>query len=311
MKRNKVFVLIVVAVFSFFKNYAQDLEPRAMTNLPVGTNFLLGGYGYSYGNLLLDPALTIDDLNSNIHSGFAAYVRSINLFGLSAKVDAILPYVLGDWEGTVDGENSLQIENGFGDLRLRFSFNYLGSKAMNVSDFKDYDPDMISGFSLQLIIPTGSYDPTELINIGSNRWVIKPQWGFAKNYKNWVFEGYIGMWFFTKNSNFLEGNELTQKPLYTFKVHVIRELPKNMWLAANFGYGIGGRTEVNEIDRDTRISTTRLGLDWAIPFAKKHAIKITYSSGIRFEKGPDFNAIAVSYQYRWNRRASKEILKNN
>ena len=311
MNRLNVLVFIAIAILCFSKNNAQDLEPRAMTNLPIGTNFLLGGYGYSKGNLLLDPALTIDDLNSNIHSGFAAYVRSINLFGLSAKVDAILPYVLGDWEGSVDGSNSLKTQNGFGDLRLRLSFNFLGSKAMDINEFKDYNPEQISGLSLQIIVPTGAYDPTKLVNIGSNRWAIKPQWGFAQKLDKWMVEGYIGMWIFTKNTNYVDGNELLQKPLYTFKVHLIRELPKKMWASINFGYGIGGRSEVNGIKTDTEISTGRLSLDYALPIAKKHTLKLTYASGFRFEKGPDFDAISLSYQYRWNRRASKEILKNN
>jgi len=34
---------------------AQQLEPRAYSNLPVGLNFLLGGYAHSRGDVLLDP----------------------------------------------------------------------------------------------------------------------------------------------------------------------------------------------------------------------------------------------------------------
>lgn len=271
-----------------------------MTNLPVGTNFLIGGYGYANGNLLLDPALPIEDLNSNIHSGFVAYVRSINLFGLSAKIDAIVPYVIGEWEGDINDLKGYRTQNGFGDLRIRFSFNFLGSKAMSVSNFQNYKPENISGISVQIIAPTGDYNADELINIGSNRWAFKTQWGFAKIFDKWVIESYVGLWLFTNNTNFLNGKELSQKPLYTFKMHFIRELPKKMWLALNMGYGVGGKTELNGIPRDTEISTSRLGLIYALPIAKGHTLKFAYISGIRFNKGPDFDAISISYQYRWN-----------
>jgi len=299
---NKITIIFIICSLNYYTLFSQELEPRAMTNLPVGTNFLIGGYGYAKGNLLLDPALTIEDLNSNIHSGFAAYVRSINLFGLSAKVDVIVPYVLGDWEGYIEDVKGYRTQNGFGDLRVRLSFNFLGSKALNVSDFANYKPENVSGISVQIIAPTGDYNSNKLINLGSNRWAFKTQWGFARNINKWIIESYVGLWIFTNNTNFLNGNELSQKPLYTFKIHVIRELPKNMWVALNVGYGIGAKTEVNGNPRDTEISTARLGLIYAVPIAKKHSIKFTYLSGIRFKKGPDFDSVSLSYQYRWNKQ---------
>ena len=35
--------------------HAQDLEPRAFANTPVGLNFLIGGYAYSKGGVGTDP----------------------------------------------------------------------------------------------------------------------------------------------------------------------------------------------------------------------------------------------------------------
>src|SRR5262245_8285380 len=36
---------------------AQDLEPRAFSNTPLGLNFLLGGYGYTTGGVAVDPSV--------------------------------------------------------------------------------------------------------------------------------------------------------------------------------------------------------------------------------------------------------------
>jgi len=172
---------------------------------------------------------------------------------------------------------------------------------MNPSEFTQYDRSTISGFSLQIIVPTGKYNPAELLNLGTNRWTFKPQWGLAKNFDKWTIEGYASIWLFTNNSNYLDGNELKQKPLYTAKLHLIRDLPKNMWVAANIGYGIGGRAVVNGTPKDTHISGMRFGLHYVIPFNLNHSIKFGYASGVRFKKGSDFDAVTLTYQYRWNK----------
>src|SRR5215813_14018242 len=72
--------------------YAQDLEPRAYTNTPVGLNFLIAGYAYSSGGVATDPSVPIQDAHLHIHSAIFAYARSLNVWGTSGKVDVVLPY---------------------------------------------------------------------------------------------------------------------------------------------------------------------------------------------------------------------------
>jgi len=107
------------------------------------------------------------------------------------------------------------------------------------------------------------------------------------------------MWFFFPNNDFLEGNRLTQDPLWAFKVHIIRSLKGGNWLAASAGYGIGGVSYVNGIQRDTRISTFRFSLTYAIPFKSRHTARVIATSGRRLEKGPDFDNLGFMYQYSW------------
>jgi len=38
---------------------AQDIEPRAYSNAPVGVNFLIAGYAYTRGGVSFDPAVPI------------------------------------------------------------------------------------------------------------------------------------------------------------------------------------------------------------------------------------------------------------
>ena len=71
---------------------AQDLEPRAYSNSPVGLNFLVAGYGYAKGSVLTDPALPLDNVTNDAHVGVLAFARTLNVRGQSAKFDIFVPY---------------------------------------------------------------------------------------------------------------------------------------------------------------------------------------------------------------------------
>jgi len=205
----------------------------------------------------------------------------------------------------VIGQDSTTSRNGFGDLRLGFSYNFIGSPALRLAAYKDYQQETIFGLNFQLIVPIGQYDDMKLLNLGSNRWTFKPQLGLSQVVKKWTFEAYTSIWIFTTNHNFWGGNELKQNPLFTFKVHVIRSLPKGVWIAANGGYGIGGKSFVNDEAIESRISAFRFGLTVAVPVAKQHSIKLVLNSGRRLEMGPDYDGVAISYQYRWIQNNSR------
>jgi hypothetical protein len=38
---------------------AQEIEPRAFSNIPVGVNFLIAGYAYTTGGLSFDPSVPV------------------------------------------------------------------------------------------------------------------------------------------------------------------------------------------------------------------------------------------------------------
>jgi hypothetical protein len=90
----RAFILISL-LFFYFPSASQELEPRALTNIPTGMNFAVAGYAYAKGNILFDPALPIDDAKANLHTFAAAYLRSINFFGMAGKVDVVVPYGIG------------------------------------------------------------------------------------------------------------------------------------------------------------------------------------------------------------------------
>ena len=83
---------------------AQDIEPRAYSNAPVGVNFLIAGYAYTRGGVAFGPSLPITNPNLNTSSAVIAYARVLDLWGMSAKFDATVPYTwlsgTADYQGT-------------------------------------------------------------------------------------------------------------------------------------------------------------------------------------------------------------------
>ena len=129
--------------------------------------------------------------------------------------------------------------------------------------------------------------------------IFRPQIGVSHRLEQWYFEAYGSVWLFTRNSDFWGGNEIKQNPIVAGKVHVIRTFPKGIWIAANAGYANGGTAFVNEVERESHISTFRLGGTLAIPFGTHHTIKLFGFNTFRMDHGSDYELFSLVYQYRW------------
>ena len=167
---------------------AQDLEPRAYSNSPVGTNFVILGYGYASGTVLTDPSLPIENVSNESHIGILAYARVLNVFGKSAKFDMIVPFAGLRAEGLVFGQPHEREISGLADPLFRFSINFIGAPALTAAEFAKYRQDLIIGASVRVGVPLGQYDDTRLVNVGTNRWSVKPELGISKALGRWTLE---------------------------------------------------------------------------------------------------------------------------
>src|SRR5262245_30599613 len=113
MRATRTCAVAAVALFLPALAAAQELEPRALINVPVGMNFFVAAGGYLYGNVLLDPALPIEDGRAHLGTLGLGYARSIGLFGLGGKVSLAVPTATGDWSALVNGEEVTTSRSGF------------------------------------------------------------------------------------------------------------------------------------------------------------------------------------------------------
>ena len=276
---------------------AQELEPRALINAPIGTNFVIVASGYIYGNVLLDPAVPIEDLTADLWTVAAVYARSISFFGLAGKIGGAVPYATGTWNGRLSGIDTSVSRSGFGDPVLKLNVNFIGSPALPLSGFRSYRQSTVAGFSLAVTAPLGQYITGKLINLGSNRWTVSPRLGASKVLGSWYAEAYLGASFFTANTDFFGGQRLTQEPLFDSQAHLIRLLRgPSFWIAGSVGYIWGGQSSLDGVPK-TSIESVRASLTLRVPVARQHGLKLAYINGVSARFGGDFDTIQLAWQY--------------
>jgi len=290
----------MIAVLLLVANAAaQEAEPRAYGNAPVGLNFLIAGYVYAQGKMAFDPSLAIADAQFQSHTAALAYVRSLDVAGKSAKFDVILPYSSFSAQALVAGAPHQREMSGLGDPRFRFSINLLGAPALSVKEFANYRQDLIIGASLQVSAPLGQYDNSKLLNLGNNRWSFRPELGVSKAWGPWTVEIIPSVTFFTDNPDFFTGRAFTQAPIYLVRGHVIYNFDSGVWLSLDGAWLAGGRTAVNGVRGDNEQMSTRAGLTLALPVNRQNSLKFNASTGISTRTGSEFSAIGIAWQYRW------------
>ena len=295
-----VAVLGLVALLSPASALAQELEPRAYSPSPVGTNFLLAAWSYQSGEILFDPALPFSDVEARINGVVGGYGRCFSFAGRTATAALAVPYAWGPIDGNVAEEYRKIWRSGLGDARLRFVVNLIGGPALSRSEFRASKPKTTLGASLVVVVPTGQYSNEKLINIGSNRWAFKPEVGLSHPIGRWTLEAAAGVWLFADNTAAYPGEvQRSQDPLASFQAHVGYTVRPGLWVAADATFYTGGRTYADGVAGDTRQENSRAGLTASVPFAKTHSIKATVSTGVSARVGSRFDSYGLAYQYVW------------
>lgn len=278
---------------------AQDIEPRAYSNAPIGVNFLIAGYAYTRGGVAFDSQLPITNPDLNTSSAVLAYARVLDLWGMSGKFDAVVPYT---WlSGTADyrGEAVSRNVNGLANSMFRLSINLYGAPALTMKEFADWEQDLIIGASLRVTTPWSQYDDTKLINIGTNRWSYKPELGISKAIGPWTFEATAAVAFYTDNEDFFGGKTRRQDPLYSLQGHVIYGFRSGVWVSLDSTYFTGGRTTVDGVLNSDLQQNWRVGGTLSLPVDRQNSIKFYASRGVSSRTANDFDLLGIAWQYRW------------
>jgi len=280
---------------------AQELEPGAYWPIPTGLMIVTLVNSFNWGDLAFDPSAPIDEARAVIDTTAFAFTRAFSLGGRSANAGVMLPVIGGHLEGLYLGEPAEVGRFGLGDPRLRLAMNLYGAPAMMPKAFASYRQRTIVGVSVTVAPPLGHYDSRKLINLGTNRWSVRPEVGVSRAYGRWIVEAMSGVWLFTDNTDFVGGRTRKQDPIVATQVHVTFRFKRSMWLAADANYFTGGQTTIGGKQNLDFQRNSRIGATFSSALDRRQAIRVSMSRGAYTTIGADFISIAVGYNYAWTR----------
>ena len=296
--------LVLTVVLSVRFCQGQELDPRRWSHLPIGANFGGIAYGYTTGDIFLEPELNIRDAQFDLQTVGVKYIRSFELLGKSARIDLTQPYQDGHWEGLLNGVPAKVERDGLANPTVRFAVNLFGAPPLAGKEFAEYraktDCETIVGAGLGLQVPTGEYYDDKMINLGDNRFTFRPQIGVVQGCGKWSVELTTMLWIYTDNDDFFHDKRLEQEPLYTVDANLVYTFRPGLWLAGGAGYGYGGETSVNGVQNDNRKSTLGGGVVLGIPINRAVGVKFGYiGTRTQTQTGLDSDTFTSAVSVMW------------
>lgn len=292
-------VLTMVCAAISIGSHAQEMEPRAYSPSPVGMTFLGLAWQRSSGGVTTDPTLPITNVDAEIDAAVLGVVHTFSLGGRSASIGLVLPYAQADVSGDVFEQSRSVERTGFADARLRLAVNLFGAPAMDRRQFAMHVPTTTFGASLNVVVPNGEYRSDKLINLGTNRWAVRPELGLYHPIGPWSLELSAGTWLFADNDDFLGDSRREQDPITTVQAHVGYTFRPQLWLAADATWYRGGETTVDGVHNEDLQKTSRIGLTLSLPITGGHSLKVAWSDGMATRIGSDFTTWTIAWQYGW------------
>ena len=283
---------------------AQDMEPRRWGHLPVGTDILAVGYGYTFGDLHLDPVLRIEDAHVEMHTALLSFNRYLTLFDTTTRLDVQVPFQDGEWNGLLDGAPASTSRTGFGDPRVRVSVALAGAPALEADEwraFKKANPEnTIVGAALAVRLPLGEYHEDKLINLGENRFSFEPQLGVVHTSGPWSYELTASAFFYTDNDDFFGDRRREQEPVYAVQSHVVRTFDSGFWVSGGTAYGWGGASAIDGVRKNDARSNLLFGGSLGFPLDRMQSIAFGWIHARTFEDvGSDTDTFLVSWSVRF------------
>jgi hypothetical protein len=259
---------------------------------------LVSGYSYATGDVLFDNSIPIEDADSRVNTGILAYAQTISLWGRTSNFLVELPYAWGKTKGLLNGEPAKRDFSGTGDLGVTLNVNLRGAPSMTREDFLAFraNPRPLIGVSLKVVAPTGQYYNDRVVNVGANRWAARAKLGAIFLLKpKLVLELSASAWFFGDNDEFVTGRK-EQDPIFAIETNLIKRIRPGLWASLDLTYYKGGRQVVDGNPLRDEQNNLKVGGTLAVPFRRRHAIKVGYANGVVTRYGNAFDQILVSYQ---------------
>jgi hypothetical protein len=292
-------LLVLLSLGAAAPAAAQSLDPRSFVNTPVGINFVVVAYGYSSGNVLFDPSVALKNAEMSTQGPNVGFARALDLWGLSGKTDGSIGWACVDGQAEVDGVIRSRHVCGLTDPTAHISVNFIGAPALTLREYPKYKQNILVGAGFRVTAPLGQYDPTKLVNIGTNRWSFKPELGVSKAAGRLTLEFLAAVAFFTTNNDFYGGRSQSQAPLYSGQINAIYTFRSGIWGGVGGVFYGGGATTTDGGTATARQENTRAGATLVFPAGRHNSFKAYWTTGVSTRTGTDFDTFVVSWTHLW------------
>jgi hypothetical protein len=220
------------------------------------------------------------------------------------RVDVTAPYQEARWDGRLQGEPAATSRRGFADPVVRVSMNLAGGPPLDGAEFARYRAEhpvsTIVGAGMAVQVPLGKYDENKLLNLGENRFVVRPAFGVVHSQGKWSGELTGAVWLFTDNDDFFGGNRREQDPLPMVQVHLIYTVCPRVWASASAGFAYGGESSVNGVAKGDTRKDSGMALSFGVAFTRSVGMKIAYAHTETWaDTGFDSDTLLTSLSVMW------------
>jgi len=278
---------VIGMVFATFilgttKIYAIGDGPRVFWAVPVDTNVLTPMLITVDSNFGFDDSIIVPGAQFDTNILALMYTRAISVGGNLGSISVIIPGANVD--GRLGNTALHGDSSGLGDITVMGVMSLMGAPAYSKEEFASYTPETIVDLLLAVTAPTGEYDSDEIINLGTNRWLIRvgaPMMHFFSTGpgNTTSLEIQPNVTFFTDNNDVSDASStVEQDPIYKLEAHLTHDFNMMLWGSLDALYTIGGETTVDGIEKDNSQRSLGLGVSLGAFFSPTLGMTVSYGN---------------------------------
>jgi hypothetical protein len=133
---------------------------------------------------------------------------------------------------------------------LQLNTNLIGAPAiMSLADMARYEPTFTLDLLTTLVLPIGTYDSGQIVNMSQNRWYGRVGLPMVQTFGPWVpgerttLEILPAVWFFGNNNDYA-GQTLKNDPMLQLEGHVTRDFTETLWASADVVWLYGSKPTI-------------------------------------------------------------------
>ena len=273
---------------------------RDYLNAPIDTWLTFYNFGYFASVTPEDGMDVTSSIHSNVYAQSAVITRTMDFWGRTAGISAILPYVALD----ASSDSFSASNQGVSDVGFLLQTNIFGGPALTKEQFRAFVPESFASFHLAVTTPLGTYDATNPLNPSANRWMFNPTVNYSYTFdQGWTWlEVYLSARAFTTNDDYRVGgaSSLSQNPLFIVEGHASRNLAPALWVSADAYYNLGGETSIDGVGQHNAANTLRLGLGMGLSVWPGGDIALNYDRVVaKPASQPYAQAILLTVRQVW------------